>query len=250
MRRSLALWTVFLVAVATTAVLLLHACRLSLLSVGVAGAWNFCPAGPPGLSAEAGRAGDLQHTVAELESQLANKHLACAAIPKSPPPPFELPKEAGPPRVQQTAALKPPPPPPKPPEPKPDLPADRWAKGDLSILEGCWKLGRETQTTLEDGAGHREICGVRTGRICFGAGGAGERDMAVDCPQAGPYTCHAHVTASFPGDGTMRATQADSPCTLPNNTWIGRGASLACSRVDDTRALCRDGAGFDHEFRR
>jgi len=246
MKRSLVLWPLFLLVLATTAVLLLRACRLSLLSVGVAGAWNFCPAEPPGLSAEAGRAGDLQRIVARLEAELAARQRSCAAMPKPAPPPLELPKEAGPPRVQQTAELKPPPPPPPPPKPV-DLPADRWNRGDLSILEGCWKLGRETQASWGRAT---EICQVKTGRICFGKGGSGDRETSMVCPTFGPISCQAHVSASFPGDNQLHTTQPPVTCTPAPNSWNGPQNALTCTRVSDTLARCTDALGFEYEFRR
>jgi len=246
---TVALWAAFLAACGAACVLLLHACRLSLLAVGLAGAWNFCPAGPPGLSAEAGRAGELQRIVARLEADLAGKHLACAAIPKPPPPPFELPREAGPPRVQQTAALKPPPPPPPPPKPKADLPADRWNKGDLSILEGCWQLGRESRGTRVSPRG-TEMCVVKAGRICFGKDGAGSRETSMQCPGGDNIFCQTAIAANFPGDTQLHTSQPTVPCNVPLTVWNGPENALSCTRVSDTLAMCRDALGFEHEFRR
>src|SRR5581483_8234725 len=127
-----ALWAVFGAIVAATGAKLLPACDAPLLGIGR----TFCPVLPPALLTEARRTEDLEHQLAELERQLAARQLACASLPKVGPPPLELPRQGQAGRPQQTAALKPPP-------PKPPLDAVRWANKDLSLLEGCWKLGRE-----------------------------------------------------------------------------------------------------------
>jgi hypothetical protein len=242
------LWPVFILLVAVAGVTLLRACGLLLpfaASLAVPG-WNFCPATPVALEAEAGRGADLRKTIADLEKELAGKQLACAGIPPPLPPPLELPREAGPPRPQQTAALRPPPPPPPPPKP---LPAERWANKDLTLLEGCWQLGRETQTRWEM-QGDTLPCTVNIGRICFGQNGTGQREMTVQCPSRVPIRCTAPVTATFGNNGTLGTIQPQVDCSPRPNYWYGPQNTLTCQRVSDTLATCRDTLGFEHDFRR
>lgn len=247
---SIVLWTSFAAIVIASALLLLRACSLifPLASVLPARGWNFCPATPLALSAEAARGASLRQAAADLELELGRKQLACAGIPKPPPPPLQLPKRAGAPRPQQTALLKPPPPPPPPPPRPVDLDAERWNNRDLRVLDGCWQLGRESRTSYSGPRGS-EICVVHTGRICFGVNGTGTREMATTCPSLGYGTCRAPVTAAFAGDGTLTTTQPMVPCTDGSN-WNAVLNNLTCRRVNDSLAICRDNAGFEHEFRR
>ena len=134
---------------------------------------------------------------------------------------------------------------PRPPAP---LPADRWAQKDLSMLQGCWRLGRDTQTTYSAGGGLPEICGVKAGSICFGSNGGGERQTTIVCPSAGTITCKAPITARFGNDDTLGTTQPAVSCSPPSKTWNGPINSLACRRVSDTLALCRDGTNNESEF--
>ncbi|MGE5148595.1 MAG: hypothetical protein ACM3II_00620, partial [Rhodospirillaceae bacterium] len=152
----LAIWAVFAAIVAAIGAKLLPACAAALPGIDR----SFCPVLPPALLTQARQMDDLYHQLAELERLLAAQRLACASQPKAGPTPLELPREAQAERPQQTAALKPPP-------PKPPLDAVRWANKDLSLLEGCWKLGRESHADYVTG-GATEMCQVPVGRICFG----------------------------------------------------------------------------------
>jgi hypothetical protein len=229
----------FLALVVITGVVLLRACGLMMPISG----WNFCPARPDALSDDRGHTNDLIRQLTQLEDEWAKKQLACAAVPPTAPPPLDLPKEAGAPRPQQTAELKPPPPPPGP------LPADRWAKKDLSLLEGCWTLGHETQSLMGGDGGRTETCIVKAGRICFNKSGQGQREMDEICPSYGKIQCRAPVTASFGGEGNLHTTQPEAPCR-PTSTWMSEANYLTCRRQSDTLAVCKDGKGFDYEFRR
>jgi hypothetical protein len=265
MRRlsSFMLWLAFLGIVAVSAVVLLRACGVA-AALFPAG-WNFCPSVPASLSAEAERGTQLGKQVAALQRELADKALACASILPPTPPPLELPTERGPLRPQQTAMLKTPPPPPPPPkqeppkqeaakpppkqDPKP-LDSERWNNKDLSLLKGCWKLGKETQGDLGTGRrGRSEICQVHTGTICFDDNGSGQRDETATCPSAGGLRCRAPVRAAF-GPGTLNTTQPNVVCSNAAVTWVGPQNALTCRRVSDSLALCRDARGYDHEFRR
>lgn len=241
MRLSVVLWALFVMAVAGAGFVLLRACGV--------GGWNFCPTIHTVVSSDAEREAGLRALIRQLEAELARRELACASIPKPPPPPLDLPKEAGPPRPQQTAELKPPPPPPPPPpapKPPPPLPSDRWDKKDLTMLKGCWLLGRESKLTRGG-----EECVVKTGRICFGEDGTGQRELTDVCPSL-TYTidCSAPITATFGSDGRLHTTQPRSTCKPDGTVWNSGPNALSCQRVSDTMAMCRDGLGFEHEFRR
>lgn len=151
--------------------------------------------------------------------------------------------------------LKPPPPKPPPvaqappPPPPPPLPADRWAQKDLGMLQGCWRLGRDTRGSLGL-SGRSEMCDVKAGRICFGTNGGGERQSTSVCPSVGTITCAAPITARFGNDSTLGTTQPAVPCNPAVAQWSGAPNRLTCRRVSDTLALCRDGLNFEYEFRR
>jgi hypothetical protein len=129
------------------------------------------------------------------------------------------------------------------------LPADRWAQKDLSMLEGCWRLGRETRGSL-DFSGRSETCDIKAGRICFGTNGGGERRSTAVCPSTGTITCAAPITARFGNDSTLGTTQPAVRCSPAKANWNGPPNGLTCRRVSDTLALCRDKLNFEYEFRR
>ena len=85
----------------------------------------------------------LKAELAALQADLRNKLALCKPVepPKPPPPPPPV-------------AKAPPPPPP--------LPADRWAQKDLGMLQGCWRLGHDTQGNI--GMGGRVRMMRREGR--------------------------------------------------------------------------------------
>lgn len=233
MRRALpaVLWGAFVLLVVGAGMVLLRACGLA-LPLG----WNFCVAETEAFVPDTERSAELEREVGRLQAELLRRTLDCASIPPPPPPPLELPKEAGPPKPQQTAELKAPP---------PTLPADRWDKKDVSLLKGCWQLGREGKTRW----GGRD-CIVRAGKMCFDADGHGNRETTIECPGAPPIRCVAPVTAKFGSDGSLGSTQPEVECKPPPNRWYGPQNTLACRRQTDTLATCHDQVGFDHEFRR
>ena len=226
------LWGAFAAVVAGVAAVLLQACGVLAASSGL----DFCPMAPGALSAEADRSDRLRVEIARLQLELTGRTLQCALVPPTEGPPLELPTEAGPPRPQQVAEAKP--------KPRPPLPADRWAKKDVSLLDGCWQLGRKTSTTVDG-----QQCVVKAGRICFQSNGGGQRQMSSQCSDKA-VRCSAPVRATFGGNGTLSLTQRDSPCDQKGVTWWGDKASLNCRRVNDTLAICRNSLGFEHEFRR
>ncbi len=253
-----ALWLVFVVIVGANAHVLLRACGLATpLAVAASDqGWDFCPSTPAALSTEAERGATLARLVRQLQRDLSDQALACASIPPPPPPPLELPTHAGKPRPQQTALLRPPPPPPPPPKPPepakppPSVPADRWEKKDLSMLAGCWQIGRDSMGALRYPDGRIEDCSIKAGTICFGDNGSGRREESRVCPSLGSFSCVAPVTATFANDGTLRTTQPEVPCSAPTS-WLGPPLNdLTCRRVSDELVMCRHHYGGDYEFRR
>ncbi len=141
------------------------------------------------------------------------------------------------------------PPPPVAAAPAP-LPADRWAQKDLGMLQGCWRLGKDTRGNMGVGGGRSETCAVRAGRICFQADGRGERQTSAMCPGTGAIQCVAPITARFRNDNTLGTTQPAVRCSPAATSWTGGPNNLTCRRVSDALAICRDGLNFEYEFRR
>ncbi len=198
---------------------------------------------------------------AALSNELRRQVEQCEVAVVPPPLPPPKPRPAPPPSVAPSRVPAPTPPPAPPPTvttPPPPLPVDRWANKDLSVLQGCWNLGRDAPTVLNTSGftGRKEDCTAKAGRICFDANGHGEREQTVSCPTSGTMSCRAPVTGQFGADGTFRTTQPDVTCTGASNArWVGR--SLSCRRVDDAQAACLDSGrpdlGFpaqNQEFRR
>ncbi|CAN5904050.1 hypothetical protein BH11PSE3_BH11PSE3_43470 [soil metagenome] len=169
----------------------------------------------------------LTAELAALQADIRSKVAACKLV--------EVPKPPPPPPVAKAA-------------PAP-LPADRWAQKDLGMLQGCWRLGRDTQGNIGT-RGRSEACAVKAGRICFQANGVGERQTTAVCPGTGTLSCSAPITARFGNDSTLGTTQPVVSCSQPGTSWNGAPNSLTCRRVSDSLALCRDRLGFEHEFRR
>ncbi len=174
----------------------------------------------------------LAAELAALEADLRGKVALCKPVEPKPPPP-RLPG-----RYRR--------PPPAPPAP---LPADRWAQKDLGMLQGCWRLGRDTQGSM----GY----GPRIGSLRHQGGAdllSGQRRRRTPDDRRLSANRHAHcsapITARFGNDTTLGTTQPAVNCNQPGTSWNGPPNSLTCRRVSDTLALCRDRLGFEHEFRR
>ena len=177
---------------------------------------------------------ELRHRLAALEEALGRRRAECA-LPEPPPPPPPAPE--------------PPPPPPTPPPappPPPPLPAERWNRGDLGLLEGCWVLGAESQSRYNHN-GVPEICRVPAGKICFDRNGRGTRESIMNCPSVSRITCNAPVTAAFEGS-VLKITQPQVNCTPGSIVW--HQDTLTCSRIGNDLARCTDRVGFSHDFRR
>ena len=202
---------------------------------------------------------ELQGTEAKLSAQRAalgdelRRQVEQCKVAIAPPPPK--------PRPAPQASVAPP----RGPAPtptvttlSPPLPVDRWANKDLSVLQGCWNLGRDAPTVMNISGftGRKEECTAKAGRICFDANGHGVREQTISCPTSGTMSCRAPVTGQFSADGTFSTTQPDVTCTGASTAhWVGR--TLSCRRVDDAQAACLDSGrpdlGFpaqNQEFRR
>ena len=167
----------------------------------------------------------LRATLAALRDDLAARLAQCRPVepPKPPAPEVE---------------------PPKP----PPLPVDRWKERDLSILDGCWVLGRDTPATMTQDNGP-PLRGVqRAGRLCFDRAGRGTYEAVAEFPGRSRLQCKAAITAGFQPDETVRIQKPQVTCTDGKSRW--NADTLNCRRVDDNVALCRDTRGGELEFRR
>jgi hypothetical protein len=118
----------------------------------------------------------------------------------------------------------------------PALPAERWSKGDLATLKGCWVLGRDVPMLHTFADGRKEQVTVKAGRICFDDHGGGLHEQAIVGPTA-RWTCRAPVTAKFWSNGTMVANQPATLCEgEPPTKWAA--TQLTCHRMNDEMAQC------------
>jgi hypothetical protein len=134
---------------------------------------------------------------------------------------------------------------------QPSLPAERWSKGDLATLRGCWVLGRDVPMTHSFADGRRERVTIKAGRICFDDHGGGLHEQVTIGPTS-KWDCKAPMTAKFWGNGTLVTNQPDVICEgEPPVRWAA--TQLTCQRVNDEMALCQavDKSGRTQvEFRR
>lgn len=225
---TIGLWLALVGAVGAAYALLLPAC-------GLLPGTNYCPEAPIGLAGESERGAALTREVAELEKLLMQRRLACAIVPPPPQPPLELPKSDGPPRPQQTAALKPPEKPPerpkppeKPPEkpkpPEPVLKIPEKPTNDLSFIKGCWRTDpfkhRPTQPDF----------GIST--YCFDEQGNGRLEFKRQ--GKADYVCRPTARARFSG-GNLVIQDSDTNCSNGDPWWADH---LTCRRDADGVALC------------
>jgi hypothetical protein len=119
----------------------------------------------------------------------------------------------------------------------PSLQAERWLKGDLATLRGCWVLGRDLPMlhTLADGSKEQVI--IQAGRICFDDQGGGWHEQVTIGPTA-RWNCRAPLTAKFWNNGTLVTNQPAVFCEgEPPMRWTA--TQLTCHRVAHDLALCR-----------
>nr|WP_294509948.1 hypothetical protein [uncultured Rhodopila sp.] len=150
--------------------------------------------------------------------------------PPEPPPPPPAPKPSEPP--------PPAPPPPPPPAPHADLPKQRWDQHDLSVLQGCWSLGREVKVQSYNAFNVPGEVGVaRAGRLCLDQAGHGQESTVTDFP-SGRVRCEAPVTATFGASGQLEINRPAVGCNRAQTTWLH--AHLSCVRRDDSLAACTE----------
>jgi hypothetical protein len=120
---------------------------------------------------------------------------------------------------------------------EPPLPAERWSKGDLGTLKGCWVLGRDVPMTHSFADGRRERVTIKAGRICFDEQGGGLHEQITIGPTA-RWDCKAPMTAKFWANGTLVASQPAVFCQgEPLVRWAA--TQLTCRRANDEIALCQ-----------
>jgi hypothetical protein len=134
---------------------------------------------------------------------------------------------------------------------EPPLPAERWSKGDLGTLKGCWVLGRDVPMVHSFADGRKEQVTIKAGRVCFDDQGSGVHEQVTVGPTA-RWNCKAPMTAKFWSNGTLIANQPAVVCEgEPPMRWAA--TQLTCRRVTDDMALCQavDKSGrTQFEFRR
>jgi hypothetical protein len=126
----------------------------------------------------------------------------------------------------------PPAPPAAPPAPPPvaALPADRWDRRDLGMLEGCWNRETAMQTTdRQTGRINRVVRWV----TCFDRNGVGRQQVTYE----NGMTCSGPVRAEFLPNGRLAIND-----TAPCGGGIG-GVQIPpvqynCRRIDDSLAIC------------
>jgi len=134
---------------------------------------------------------------------------------------------------------------------QPSLPVERWSKGDLATLKGCWVLGRDVPMLHTFSDGRKEQVTVKAGRVCFDDRGGGLHEQVMISPTA-RWDCKAPMTAKFWSNGTLVANQPAVLCEgAPLTKWAA--TQLTCRRATDEMALCEavDRSGRTQvEFRR
>src|SRR5262245_55885319 len=119
----------------------------------------------------------------------------------------------------------------------PGLPAERWARGDLGTLIGCWVLGRDLPMLHTFADGRKEQVTIKAGRICFDDQGGGLHEQVTIGPTA-QWNCRAPMTAKFWSNGTLVAHQPAVLCDgEPTIRWAA--TRLTCHRATDDIALCQ-----------
>lgn len=154
-----------------------------------------------GQAAEESRGADLRTMLASLDDEIGRRRLQCP--------------------IPSIAAPAPPP------QPRADLPQDRWNRGDLGMLEGCWTLTsgmRVTSRAEPDGSP------IASWRQCFDGHGAGRQTMVLKDGQR----CEGPLGASFVGENRLRVTESQ-PCA---GTMTMLPSERTCRRVSDTEAVC------------
>lgn len=267
---SAALWLAFVLVVAIVLFVLLRACGLVLPGYG---SWHrigfaYCVERKAAVPPDVERTRLLRDQAFQLELRLLQQRATCIAQLT---PPARPPQVAGRPRPegQGLGAQRPgtpgpgplgpevtgrepqrPPPARQPSAPGADFPEDKWASKDVSVLNGCWQLGREIKRPVSAREKNPDIClTIKTVRLCLDQSASGKAEVrGEDCPGSASTSCEAPITAAFAGDGTLRMTT--KPATCPDNTHWPKTV-FNCRRVDDKALRCADPSGGEElEFRR
>ncbi|WP_187830451.1 hypothetical protein [Siccirubricoccus phaeus] len=162
---------------------------------------------------EAGRQDSLEAELARLEEERGRRRIACP-LPVQPPPPPERRAEA--------------PTPPRPSEPprRQELPQERWDRGDLAMLEGCWRNSAD-MTTIDPSTGQRNP--LRAWRLCFDRDGNGRQELIW----ADGQRCEGPLRASF--EGRRMHIAEPQRCQGGRGLYTGR---QDCVRINDNEAEC------------
>jgi hypothetical protein len=161
-----------------------------------------------------------------------------AAAPKLEPPSEPKPEapahaEMPPPPQQPHAEATPPPPAPAKPV---DLPQDAWSKHDLSVLKGCWVLGKPVEAALYSNFGIQTESGItQAARLCFDETGNGHETELSDFP-SGRLTCQARITATFSSKDELIFQRPRGVCRPRAVFWMR--ARATCTRQNDEVAEC------------
>jgi hypothetical protein len=132
--------------------------------------------------------------------------------------------------LQCTAALPEPPPLPSlPPLPQPPIDTEAWQRRDIGAMDGCWELDSDYRTQ-NDRTG--EITHFTAWTMCFAADGQGRATMRA----TNGTTCEGPVTGSFAADGRLVVTEAGN-LACSDATFIYR-RDLGCALLDDGAASC------------
>ena len=184
------------------------------------------------------RGAALQTLLASLTEEVGRRQLLCplptVASPTVPVPvPVPVPAQV---------------PPPPPPAPRADLPQERWDRGDLTMLEGCWNLTSDITVSSADGLHSTK---VRTWQMCFDGHGSGQQTMALEDGRR----CAGALLAAFDRGDVLRVTEPQN-CNGAE-LHMNRSQRL-CRRSSDTEAVCQGttteggaaGHGYSGRFRR
>ncbi|MGO8869611.1 MAG: hypothetical protein ACLQME_24255 [Alphaproteobacteria bacterium] len=109
------------------------------------------------------------------------------------------------------------------------FPEDRWAKKDISLLEGCWNRITDLQTT---DINTKVVYPVRAWRMCFDRAGGGHQELEYPNGER----CAGPLHASFASNGDLKfEDDGDITCNTPRRIFKSIGQ---CQRVSDDEADC------------
>jgi hypothetical protein len=159
---------------------------------------------------EAERQDALEAELARLEEERGRRRITCPLpVAPAPPPP--------PPQPERRAEA---------PTPRRDLAPERWDRGDLSLLEGCWRNTAE-MTTFDSNTGQRNP--LRSWQMCFDRNGIGRQVLIWTDGQR----CEGPIRASF--NGPRMSIAETQRCQGSRGLYTGR---QDCVRINDNEAEC------------